>query len=90
MRALCYFVREQGRAALLFDLLCIRCQEADIACVRDLALTDMCPRTSWHPQSTVTHEAGLAVASMGGDDAFWRFSDVRSCLPAALGAFSAV
>ena len=29
----------------------------------------------WHPQSTMTHEAGLAVARLGGDGAFWRFSD---------------
>ncbi|KAK9824066.1 hypothetical protein WJX72_007503 [[Myrmecia] bisecta] len=30
----------------------------------------------WHPQSTLTHEAGLAVAKLGGNDAFWHFSDV--------------
>jgi len=29
----------------------------------------------WHPQSTMTHEAGLAVARLGGEGAFWRFSD---------------
>jgi protein-disulfide isomerase len=29
----------------------------------------------WHPQSTLTHEAGLAVAKVGGEEAFWRFSD---------------
>lgn len=29
----------------------------------------------WHPQSTLTHEAGLAVAKVGGDEEFWKFSD---------------
>lgn len=28
-----------------------------------------------HPQSSLTHEAGLAVAKVGGEDAFWQFSD---------------
>eukprot|EP00891_Asterochloris_glomerata_P004049 jgi/Astpho2/4049/e_gw1.00063.297.1_t len=29
----------------------------------------------WHPQSTLTHEAGLAVAREAGPAAFWDFSD---------------
>lgn len=29
----------------------------------------------WHPQSSLTHEAGLAVAKVGGKEAFWQFSD---------------
>ena len=29
----------------------------------------------WHPQSSLTHEASLAVAKVGGDEAFWQFSD---------------
>lgn len=29
----------------------------------------------WHPQSSLTHEAGLAVAKVGGEEAFWQFSD---------------
>ena len=28
----------------------------------------------WHPQSTMLHEAALAVARTGGDEAFWAFS----------------
>lgn len=29
----------------------------------------------WHPQSLLTHEAGLAVSKVAGEDAFWKFSD---------------
>ena len=29
----------------------------------------------WHPQSSLAHEAGLAVAKVGGDEGFWKFSD---------------
>ena len=29
----------------------------------------------WHPQSTLTHEAGLAVGKVGGEEGFWKFSD---------------
>jgi len=28
----------------------------------------------WHPQSTLMHEAAVAVQHIGGDDAFWTFS----------------
>ena len=28
----------------------------------------------WHPQSTMLHEAAIAVRMLGGDDAFWKFS----------------
>lgn len=28
----------------------------------------------WHPQSTMLHEAAIAVADVGGNDAFWKFS----------------
>ncbi len=30
----------------------------------------------WHPQSTMTHEAGLAVSRTAGEEVFWKFSDV--------------
>jgi len=30
----------------------------------------------WHPQSVLTHEAGLAVSISAGEEAFWKFSDV--------------
>ncbi len=30
----------------------------------------------WHPQSVLTHEAGLAVSRTAGEDTFWKFSDV--------------
>ena len=28
----------------------------------------------WHPQSTLLHEAAIAVTMVGGEDAFWKFS----------------
>jgi hypothetical protein len=28
----------------------------------------------WHPQSTMLHEAALAVTKVGGEEAFWKFS----------------
>merc|ERR1719272_2465092 len=28
----------------------------------------------WHPQSTLLHEAALAVQQLGGEEAFWKFS----------------
>jgi len=28
----------------------------------------------WHPQSTLMHEAAIAVTMIGGEDAFWKFS----------------
>ena len=28
----------------------------------------------WHPQSTMLHEAAIAVTMVGGEDAFWKFS----------------
>ena len=40
-----------------------------------LVLLLMFALSRWHPQSSLTHEASLAVAKVGGDEAFWQFSD---------------
>lgn len=29
----------------------------------------------WHPQSTMMHEAAIAVSKVGGEEAFWKFSE---------------
>ncbi|KAK9839684.1 hypothetical protein WJX81_006123 [Elliptochloris bilobata] len=42
---------------------------------KDLKFTFHHQVQPWHPQSTITHEAGLAVGKLGGEDAFWCFSD---------------
>uniref|UniRef100_A0A061S123 Thioredoxin-like protein n=1 Tax=Tetraselmis sp. GSL018 TaxID=582737 RepID=A0A061S123_9CHLO len=42
---------------------------------RSFSLTVYQMPQPWHPQSTICHEAALAVGKIGGSEAFYKFSD---------------